>query len=129
MNVYSQQHRFWLITEIRQERLTNEFNRMPVANSTAPEARTRSKTIGAAWKHAMAVEGRGCKGCSSVRNLGTGRTHGAVRCRRALRRTPLLKFGLVVSPALINRSLAVTARYPTFAVSTSMSHIRVSLPI
>ena len=30
--------------------------------------KTRSETLGAAWKHAAAVEGRGCQACSSVRS-------------------------------------------------------------
>ncbi len=63
------------------------------------QRRTRSETLGTAWKHALAVEGRGRQASSSVRNRRAGPAHGTVRRRRALTDA--------------DRSLAVAARHQT----------------
>ena len=48
--------------EVRPERIMNEFKSYASRELNRLGNDDRSKTLGAAWKHAMAMEGSGCKG-------------------------------------------------------------------
>jgi len=85
----------------------------------AGRRRTRSETLGAPWKHALAMEERGCKARSSVHNRRSGRGHGSVRRGRELtrRRHPLpcgplrSRLGIRRSSPLLCRALPPGARH------------------
>jgi len=74
-----------LEAEIPPERIMNEFKAYASRELKPPWRRwTRSKTLGAAWKHAMAMAGPGCPRSDPVRSRGAGRAYGSVPCRTAL---------------------------------------------